>query len=147
MRHADGNLSTALRTIGVSTSKEEHATVTTITMEDPAYPVTVKLNYRAYNDVDMIEAWSDITNNEKGTVTLTTFASAMLPVRRGDVWVSHLYGSWANEARLVEEPLQPGVFMVKNKDGSRNSHTDHAEVMLSLDGKARENQGDVIAAS
>ena len=147
MRHADGNLSTALRTTGVSTSKEEHATVTTITMEDPAYPVTVKLNYRAYNDVDMIEAWSDITNNEKGTVTLTTFASAMLPVRRGDVWVSHLYGSWANEARLVEEPLQPGVFMVKNKDGSRNSHTDHAEVMLSLDGKARENQGDVIGAA
>ena len=147
MRHADGNLSTALRTTGVSTSKEEHATVTTITMEDPAYPVTVKLNYRAYNDVDMIEAWSDITNNEKGSVTLTTFASAMLPVRRGDVWVSHLYGSWANEARLVEEPLQPGVFMVKNKDGSRNSHTDHAEVMLSLDGKARENQGDVIGAA
>ncbi|MBO4851313.1 MAG: alpha-galactosidase [Prevotella sp.] len=147
MRHADGNLSTALQTTGVTTSQEEHATLTTITMEDPAYPVVVKLNYRAYNDVDMIEVWADITNNEKGTITLTTFASAMLPVRRGDVWVSHLHGSWANETRLVEEPLQPGVFMIKNKDGSRNSHTDHAEVMLSLDGKARENQGAVIGAA
>ena len=33
----------------------------------------------------MIEAWTEILNGEKGTVTLTTFASAMLPIRRGDM--------------------------------------------------------------
>ena len=147
MRHADGNLSTALVTTGVSTQDEGQATVTTINMKDPAYPITVTLNYRAYHDVDMIETWTTITNQEKGTVTLTTFASCMLPIRRGNVWVSHLYGSWANEARLVEEPLNPGQFIVKNKDGSRNSHTDHAEIMLSLDGKGRENTGQVIGAA
>ena len=147
MRHADGNLSTALVTTGVSSQDEGQATVTTINMKDPAYPITVTLNYRAYHDVDMIETWTTITNQEKGTVTLTTFASGMLPIRRGNVWVSHLYGSWANEARLVEEPLNPGQFIVKNKDGSRNSHTDHAEIMLSLDGKGRENTGQVIGAA
>ena len=147
IRHSDGNLSTSLQTTGVSTKSEAHSTLTTITLQDPVYPISVKLHYRAYNDVDMIETWSEITNNEKGTVTLTTFASGMLPIRRGDVWVSHLYGSWANESRLVEEPLQPGVLMIKNKDGSRNSHTDHAEIMISLDGKARENNGAVIGAA
>ena len=147
MRHADGNMSTVLQTYAINHKDEGNATVTTISMKDPVYPIMVDLNYRAYHDVDMIETWTTVTNQEKSTVTLTTFASGMLPIRRGDVWVSHLYGSWANEARLVEEPLNPGVTMIKNKDGSRNSHTDHAEVMISLEGKARENDGDVIGAA
>ena len=147
MRHADGNLSTTLVTTAVTTTDEGKATMTTIVLRDPVYPVEVRLHYKAYRDVDMIETWTDITNNEKGTVTLTTFASAMLPVRRGDVWVSHLHGSWGNEARLIEEPLNPGQFVIKNKDGVRNAHTDHAELMLSLDGKARENQGSVIGVA
>ena len=37
--------------------------------------------------------------------------------------------------------------MIKNKDGVRNSHTAHAEVMFSLDGQPRENSGRVIGAA
>ena len=143
MRHADGNLSTALVCDGV----ERQGNVTIIRMKDTVYPVSVALCYKAYTDVDMIEAWTEITNNEKQTVTLTTFASAMLPIRRGDVWLSHFYGSWANEAQLVEEPLTPGQKVIVNKDGTRNSHTDHGEVMFSLDGRGRENSGEVIGAA
>ena len=88
-----------------------------------------------------------MTNTEKQPVTLTTFASAMVPIRRGDVWMSSFYGSWANEARLVEEPLTAGQKQIVNKDGTRNAHTSHAEVMFSLDGKARENAGQVIGAA
>ncbi len=147
MRHADGNLSTDLVVSGVECLKNDGNTITIIHLKDKVYPVNVNLCYMEYKDVDMIEAWTEITNNEKSTITLTQFASAMLPIRRGDVWLSHFYGSWANEAQLVEEPLQPGQIVIKNKDGVRNSHTDHAEVMFSLDGKGRENQGDVIGAA
>ena len=147
MRHTDGNLSTELVATGFDISNEGTSTVTTIHLKDPKYPIVVDVKYRAYSDVDMIETWTEITNNEKGTVTLTTFASACLPIRRGEVWASHLWGSWANEGRLTEEPLEPGQLIIKNKDGVRNSHTDHAEIMLSLDGKPRENAGDVIGAA
>ena len=147
MRHSDGNMSTELVATGVDTSTEGNATLTTIHLKDPQYPITVDVKYRAYSDVDMIETWTEITNNEKSTVTLTTFASACLPIRRGEVWASHLWGSWANEGRLTEEPLEPGQLIIKNKDGVRNSHTDHAEMMFSLDGKPRENAGDVIGAA
>ena len=143
MRHSDGNLSTAL----YADSFSQNGSQTTITLKDPVYPITVDLCYKAYNDEDIIEAWTEIKNNEKGTVTLTTFASAMLPIRRGDVWLSHLYGSWGNEAQLVEEPLTPGQKVIANKDGVRNSHTDHGEVMFSLNGKGQENTGDVIGAA
>ncbi|MBQ2210927.1 MAG: alpha-galactosidase [Prevotella sp.] len=149
MRHADGNLSTALVVENYEQGEvvDEGNFVTCITLKDPVYPITVTLNYKAYVKEDMIEMWTEITNGEKGTVTLTTFASAMLPIRRGDVWLSHFYGSWANEARLVEEPLTPGQKVIVNKDGTRNSHTDHGEVMFSLDGKGQENTGAVIGAA
>ena len=147
MRHVDGNMSTELVATGVEKTSEPTATLTTIHLKDPQYPINVDVKFRAYNDVDMIETWTEIVNNEKGTVTLTTFASGCLPIRRGEVWASHLWGSWANEGRLTEEPLEPGQLIIKNKDGVRNSHTDHAEVMLSLDGKPCENAGDVIGAA
>ena len=149
MRHSDGNMSTALvadywergEVVG------EGNFVTCITMKDPVYPIQVTLNYKAFVEEDMIEVWTEITNNEKGTVNLTTYASAMLPIRRGNVWLSHFYGSWANEAQLVEEPLTAGQKVIVNKDGTRNSHTDHGEVMFSLDGKGQENTGAVIGAA
>ena len=147
MRHSDGNLSTALVATGCDVKNEGNASVTTIHLKDPVYNIKVDLKYRAYNDVDMIEAWTEILNGEKGTVTLTTFASAMLPIRRGDVWMSHLSGTWAAEGQLSHEKLQPGEFVIRNNDGIRNSHTDHAEVMFSLDGKGQENVGNVIGAA
>ena len=147
MRHSDGNLSTALVATGSDVKAEGNTTVTTIHLKDPVYHIKVDLKYRTYSDVDMIEAWTEIQNGEKGTVTLTTFASAMLPIRRGDVWMSHLSGTWANEGQLSHEKLQPGEFVIRNNDGTRNSHTDHGEVMFSLNGKGQENTGDVIGAA
>lgn len=147
LRHADGNMSTALVATGYDSRQEANATVTTIHLKDAVYPVKVDLCYRAYKDVDLIEAWSEITNGEKGAVTLTTFVSAMLPIRRGNVWMSHLSGTWASEGYVNNELLTPGEFVIRNTDGTRNSHTDHAEVMFSLDGKGQENVGRVIGAA
>src|SRR5699024_5115034 len=118
-----------------------------ISLKDKIYPFYVKMYYKAYQDVDIIEIWSEISHQEKKAVILNQFASACLPVRKGNVWLSHLYGAWANEGRLAEEPLKAGMKVIKNKDGVRNSHTAHAEVMFSLDGKPRENTGRVIGAA
>ena len=143
IRHADGNLSTAIYV----TACDQQGDLTRITMKDPVYPTTVTLCYQVRSEEDMIETWAEIENGEQKTVTLTQYASICLPIRRGNVWMSHFYGSWANETRLVEEPVLPGEKVIKNKDGTRNSHTDHAEMMFSLDGKAQENRGDVIGAA
>ena len=143
MTHADGNMSTELFATDVTTQ----GSVTQITLKDPKYPVQVMLCYQARFDEDMIETWTEIKNGETKPITLTQFASCSLPIRRGNVWLSHFGGSWGNEARLIEEPIQLGQKVIKNKDGVRNAHTDHAEVMFSLDGKGRENSGDVIGAA
>ncbi len=147
IKHADGNMSTALIATGVDEMRNDTCSTMVIHMKDPAYNLHVDVTYRAYNDVDMIETWTDITNKEKSTVTLTTFASAMLPIRRGDIWLTRFYGAWANEAQVTDEPLSPGMITIKNKDGVRNTHTAHSEVIFSLDGKGRESTGNVIAAA
>ena len=145
--HSDGNMSTVLTVMSVDQTEESNAQVTRIRLKDTIYPFYVTVCYRAYKDVDMIETWTEIENLEKKHVTLTRFDSGYLPVRVGNVWVSHLYGTWANEGRLLQEPLERGMNVIKNKDGVRNSHTDHAEVMFSLDGKPQENAGRVIGAA
>lgn len=147
VQHADGNMTLQMAVENVATNTTDKGTETVIRLKDKVYPFYVNVCYRAYNDVDIIEAWTEITNGEKKPVTLNQFASAYLPIRRGEVWLSHLHGSWANEGRLVQEPLVSGMKVIKNKDGARNSHTDHAEVMFSLDGQPRENQGRVIGAA
>ena len=145
--HCDGNMSTVLVVESVSKTEEPTAEVTRIRLKDTVYPLYVTVCYRAYNDVDMIETWTEIENLEKKPVTLTRFDSGYLPVRVGDVWLSHIHGTWAAEGRLVQEPLERGMRVIKNKDGTRNAHTDHSEVMFSLDGKPQENSGRVIGAA
>jgi len=145
--HSDGNMSTVMRVESVSQSEEPTAKVTKIRLKDTVYPFYVTVCYRAYQDVDMIETWTEIENLEKKPVTLTRFDSGYLPIRVGDVWLSHLHGTWANEGLLAQEPIERGMMVIKNKDGARNSHTDHAEVMFSLDGKPQENTGRVIGAA
>ena len=145
---ADGNMTLDLKVADVATETATDFTLTRITLRDKVYPFTVAVCYKAFSTVDMIETWTEITNGEKKkTVTLNKFASGYLPIRRGTVWLSSLYGQWANEGRLCEEPLEPGMKVIKNKDGVRNSHTSHGEIMFSLDGKGRENEGDVIGAA
>lgn len=145
--HADGNWTTDLTVEKVETTSDTHSKTTVFTLKDKSYPFFVKLYYKAYNDVDMIETWSEFSHKEKKPVILKQFDSGHFMIRQGDVWVSHLYGSWAAETHVVTEPLNPGVKVIQNMDGARNAHYNHPEIMLSLDGKPQENSGRVIGAA
>ncbi len=109
----------------VETSTLDNAKLTAITLKDKVYPFQVRLYYKAYNDIDMIETWSEISHTEKKTVVLKRFDSGHFLIRRGDVWISHLHGSWASETHVTTEPLTPGIKMIENVDGARNGHLDH----------------------
>lgn len=147
MVHNDGNMTLDLVVDKTETVAEGSGSKTVVTLKDTYYPVTVTVNYKTYPAENMIETWTEITNNEAGPVTLTRFASGHLPIRGGDVWLSQLYGSAKNESRLESAPLGHGMKVIKNRDGIRNSHTAHSEVMFSLDGKPSDRQGRVIGAA
>ncbi len=146
--HPDGNMTLDMAVTGTEYKDcPDGSRITTVTMTDRVYPFDIKINYLVYPDNDVMEIWSEAVNRGKKPVQLREFSSAYLPVRRGDVYLTSFTGSWGNEAFMVEEPLKPGVKIIKNKDGVRNSHTAHGEVMLSLDGEPRENEGRTIGAA
>ena len=142
--HANGDMALQLQ-LESSETRDDGTKV--FKMKDKLQPLYVSVCYRVRPQSEIIETWTEITNQEKKAVRLTRFDSGSLLIRRGNVWVSHLYGSWANEGMLCEEPLNAGMLVIENKDGVRNSHTSHGEIMISLDGKPRENSGDVIGAA
>lgn len=139
----DGNMTLDLAVDTVVTD----GAITSVRLRDKVYPLNVDLRLKTFPDCDIIEIWTEITNNAKKDVVLREFASAHLPIPYGDVYLSSLYGTWANEARLEERPLPHGVVEIYNTDGVRNSQSSHAEIMLSLDGKPAENHGRVIGAA
>ena len=144
----DGSRTLSLKVTDVEEQQWEGGRILRVTSADPVYPVQVVNCFKSFEEQDMIQTWAEITNTaRKGTVVLNRYDSGCLPVRCGNVWTSTLYGTWANEARLCQEPLSRGQKVIKNIDGTRNSHTSHAEVMISLDGRPRELEGRVIGAA
>lgn len=145
--HADGDVTLDLVVEGVTAETIDSATITTIRLKDSVYPFYVDVRYKTWPDCEVIETWTEIHHEEAGSVLLRRFASGQLFLGHGDVWISHLAGCWGGEAKLVEESLTDGIKEIKNSDGVRNSQTSHAEVMISLDGRAQENTGRVIGAA
>lgn len=145
----DGNMTLYLKVDGAPEHRTEKdgAEVTTVTLKDPEYPVQVKVNYRTWPGEEVMETWTDITNMGKKPVTLTKYDSGYLPIRLGDVYMTTFYGSWSNEARVYEQPVGTGTHVIKNTDGVRNSHSEHSEILFSLDGPMREKAGRVIGAA
>lgn len=146
IRHADGDLSTQLLYTGDSVQKEGNSTVYTINTKDSVHKVEVDLCYRTYDNCDVIETWTVIRNCEKKPIVLNKYASGYLPVRQGDVWVSHQHGKWGAESYITEEPLNSGCFEVHDLNGTKNAFLNRPNIMLSLDGKPQENSGRTIGA-
>ncbi len=147
VQHANGDQNLELHVTDYSSVNDGSAVVHTFTMQDKLQPVTVKINYKAYKNVDIIETWTEITNNEKNAIILKRYDSGHLTVRRGDVWLTHMHGDWCAEAAITQEPLTPGLQVIRNTDGARNAHCDAPELMLSLDGQPREDSGRTIGAA
>jgi len=147
VQHANGDQNLDLHVTDYAVVNDGSAIVHTFTMQDKLLPVTVRLFYKAYQKVDIIETWTEIIHTEKKAVTLKRYDSGHLTIRRGDVWLTHLHGDWAAETDVTQEPLTRGVQVIRNSDGARNAHLDAPEVMLSFDGQPQENYGRTIGAA
>ena len=145
--HNDGNMSLELVVESVTRENRDGSQVTAIATRDKFYPFYVTIYYKTYPDCEVIETWTEIRHLEKKPVTLYRFASAFLPVRRGDNWLSHFHGPWGAEAYLYEEALRDGMRVIKDKDGVRNTQNSCPSFMLTLDGRPDEQHGMVIGGT
>ena len=140
----DGNMSLDLAVDAVTQYTSKDGEITEVLLKDKIYPVWVKQCYKAYKGTDIITTWVEIGNAGKKPVTLFQFASAYLPMSRGDNWLTHFHGAWGAEHTMDEEKLTNGQKVIANKDGLANTETDNPSFMLSLDGKPQEETGKVF---
>ena len=142
--HADKNNSVDLKYVKHSVSSLDGATLTKIELKDPVYPFYVNLFYKAWENEDVIEQWSEIRHTEKGNVILNKFASANLYFYNKDYYLTSYNGAWAKEMMPALTHLQQGMHTIQSRMGTRENLHVSPNFMLSLDGISTENTGSVM---
>lgn len=148
LTHADGNPSLELKFDQINTSREDkNVEITSFTLKDPKYPVTVILHIAAYYQEDILKSWTEIRHEESKPLTLTSFASAMLHFDANKYWLTHFHGDWAKEMRMDEEELTSGMKILDSKLGTRANMYQAPFFFLSLNEPSGETSGEVIAGT
>ena len=112
----------------------------TILCKDPYYPFEIALNYRIFEDLDIIERWVDVSNKGKETIKIDAIASAEFNFSRDDLYQTNVYGHWISEQKLFREKLTPGKKILESRRG--NTGHNHSPYFI-LDAGATEDSGDV----
>lgn len=142
--HTDGNMTTYLYYQNHKQEKVDGGTKTTINLRDDKYPFDVTLYYVAYPKENVITIWSEIKHKEKGAVTLSQYASAMLYFNEPQYWLTEFSSDWAKEAQMSSQQLQFGKKVIDTKLGSRAAMHTHPFFEIGLNGPVRENSGEVL---
>lgn len=145
--HPDGNLTLDMAVEDIKQYETTEGEILEIRMKDKVYPFFITQFFKSYKGTDIISTWVEAKNEAKKTITLHKFASAYIPARRGENWMTHFHGHWGAENMMEEERLTNGQKVISNKDGLVNTETDNPSFMLTLDGKAGEEHGHVIGAT
>lgn len=146
--HTDGNPSLELVYASREVRKPDAgSTETIITLKDPKYPITVNLHYQAYAHEDVIKAWTEIINGEKGTIVLNDYASSMLHFDASSYWLTQYHGDWAYEMQMQESQLTSGIKEIDSKLGTRADMYQSPVFMLSLNKLSDETSGEVMAGT
>ena len=93
-----------------------------ITLKDIYYPFEVKLCYKIYEGLDIIDRRSIITNSGDGEILLETFYSAnwTIPYNK-DLTLEYMESAWAQEYHIKKQPLNSSTILLESKTGVSNS--------------------------
>jgi alpha-galactosidase len=143
--HGDGNPSLMLRYVSHERrAAADGAAETVVHLKDPKYPFEVALVYTAYPSHNVIASRAEISHGEKKPVTLHNYASSVLHFTAPEYHLTQFTGDWAEEVRMTESKLSHGKKVLDTKLGSRANMFCSPMFMLSLNGPARENDGEVV---
>ncbi len=143
----DGNMSTDLYVTAVDQNSDKNGNYLEITMLDSVYPIEVKQYFKTCNNTDVITTWTQISNKGKKSIIMNKFASAAIPLQRGDNYVCHYHGRWASENYIYETPMPNGELVLDEKEGLRTAWYNNPSFMITQDGKPQEEYGNVFGGT
>lgn len=149
--HADGVLTTELKCAGIETKQlDENRTRTTVTLKDPLYPLTVRVDFTAHVKEDVITQQVTLTHQEPGDITVHAMASTAPSFSQGDwhltTFQNRFLDNWPNEMHLFEERLMPGTKRIANYRSTRSAYFENPTALVSL-GPAQEDRGEVYGVA
>ena len=100
--------------------------------------------FDAYWNENSITQQVEITNNEKGNITLERFYSSYLPVSASQYYLTHFNGTWANEMQMSQSLLAQGTTVIESKKEVRATQSENPSFMVSIDKEAQPDCGEVI---
>jgi len=128
---------------------DANATETTFMMKDPAYPVTVDLIVTTYAKEDVITSQIHVKNNGTKDITILNRDSAFISIpNSNNTYLTSFYGNWGSEMTNLHEDLLPiGITKHVNSQISRVAVPDYPGCVVSFNGKAQEETGNVFIAA
>jgi len=148
LTHTDGVLTTEL--VYVATEKKTmdmNRIETIVHLKDKLYPVFVDIHFTAYQKENVVCQSVTVLNEEKKNISVDNIASSYLPLHAQSYYLTHFHGTWAAEMQMTEEKLTSGVKVIESKKGVRTSQSESPSYLLSLNGPAQENSGEIYAGS
>ncbi len=147
--HADGNTSTDLRYKKHFTNRrEDNVRETVIQLKDDCYDFMAEVHLLCYDDYNMMEMWTVLTNEESnGEVVLYRYASASPLLKADGYWLTQFNGRYKHEATMEEEQLHTGIKILNSNLGVRSHYYGIPSVILSCNHAAEEEKGEVFGAS
>ena len=146
--HEDGVLTTELVFVSSENKQmDENRTETVIKLKDKIYPLFVDVHFIAYKAENIISQYVTVSHSEKKPVVLANIASSYIPLHAEGYYLTHFYGTWANEMQMKEEKLTPGTKTIESRKGVRTTQSESPSFLLSLNNPANENTGEVFGGS
>lgn len=113
--------------------------------KDPSYPVRVEIHVRSHRESDTFLQWAVIRNEGKEGIRLHRAASAQLGLRAERYFVTSFRGTWGGESIMSEEEVARGhELALVSGTGTRTAQEGSPGFIISLDGPAREDSGEVV---
>lgn len=147
VKQADGNLTLDLKVESVESNNGSEGSELVIILKDAVYPFKLRQYFKAYSNTDVISTWVEAENIGKKPITLYKYASAFIPLRKGDNYITHFHGDWGSEDFMQEEKLTNGQKIISDKDGLANAGGSNPCFMITMDGAPCEESGDVFGGT
>ena len=113
--------------------------------KDPSYPVRVEIHVRSHRESDAFLQWAVIRNEGREGIRLHRAASAQLNLRAERYFVTSFRGTWGGESLMSEEEVARGhELALVSGTGTRAAQEGSPGFVISLDGPAREDSGEVV---
>ncbi len=118
---SDGVRETVIKYSGYELS--EDCNELTVILEDCYYPLTVKLYYKIYEGLDLIDKHTEIINKGEGKITLETFDSANWCLPYSDKHrLTYISGGMIAEYMVKTCDIGTNTVLLQSKSGKSNTH-------------------------